>query len=117
MMQHESRAVVAAAAYAVSTGNQVSNVVDHSSGSTLMISASCEGDEVRALDARRGALEGKLPALFDHGGATFIDMKRDENKITGFHYQSVSFYQVQITGRLVEMYDFGDHSWSAFSMA
>lgn len=116
-MQHEVRAAIAAASFAVLTGQTVGRVVDHRDGQSLPVTARAEGDAVEAYDFRRGgALSGTLPGLFDHAGGTHVDLKRVEDRIEGFHYASGGFFRVVAKGRLAEMFDFADQSWSAFTM-
>lgn len=116
-MQHEARALVAAAAFAVFTGERVNGVKDQRTGRMLAITASCEDDRVKATDvAQGGSLDGTLPGLFDHRSGSHIDMKRGETSIDGFHYVAFAYYRVIFKGRLAEMFDFGDDSWSAFTI-
>ena len=116
-MQPHTRAIVAAAAYAVLTGRKVAGLYDHAAGMHLRIAAECRDSRVQAYDGARAAtLAGTLPELFDEGAHAFISLEADGMTARGYDRGSATAYEANVTDRLVQLYDHGEGAWFAYDV-
>lgn len=116
-MQPHTRAIIAAAAYAVITGKTVAGIYDHAGGRHLRIAAECRGSHVQAFDGERDApFGGALPELYDAADGTFISLEADGMTARGHDRGSASSYVANVADRLVQLYDHGQSAWFAFQV-
>jgi hypothetical protein len=116
-MHPQTRAVVAASAYAVMTGNKVAGIYDHKAGRHLRIAAECRGERLQAYDGERSVnFGGTLPDLYDAGNEAFVSLETDGATVRGYDRDSASFYEVNVTDQLVQLYDHGESTWFAFNV-
>ncbi len=116
-MQPHTRAIIAAAAYAVITGKTVAGLYDHAAGRHLRIAAECRGSHVQAFDGERDApFGGALPELYDAADRTFISLEADGMTARGHDRASASSYVANVTDRLVQLYDHSQSAWFAFAV-
>jgi hypothetical protein len=109
--------MVAAAAYAFISGKKVAGVHDHAAGQDLRIAAECRGDQLQGLDGDRSAkFGGTLPELYDAADKTFVSLEIDGLKARGFDRGTSSSYAVQVSDRLVQLYDYSPGAWFAFDI-
>ena len=65
-MKPHTRAMIAAASFAVLTGKKVAGLYDHTTGQDLRIAAEARGDSVQGFDGDRAAkFGGTLPEIHD----------------------------------------------------
>jgi hypothetical protein len=111
------RALIAAAAYAVKTGDKVAGLYDHAAGQHLRIAAECRGHRLQAYDGERAApFGGTLPDLYDEGDGTFVSLESDGETIRGYDRGSAGFYDARVGDRLVQLYDHQANLWFAFTL-
>jgi len=116
-MPPHTRAIVAASAYAVVTGNKVAGIYDHTAGRHLPIAAECRGQRVQAYDGERAVnFGGTLPDLYDGGNEAFVSFETDGSTVRGYDRGSASFYEAKISDQLVQLYDHGASVWFAFNV-
>jgi hypothetical protein len=116
-MQPHTRAIVAAAAYAVVTGHKVAGLYDHDAGAHLRIAAESRDGRVQALDADRDSrFGGALPELFDEADQAFVSLETDGTTARGYDRGSASAYEAKVGDRLVQLYDHGQGVWFAFAV-
>lgn len=116
MLAH-TRAITAAAAYAVVSGRKVAGLYDHAADRHLRIAAECRGDRLQARDGERMVdFGGTLPDLYDHGDKAFVSLERDGDTLRGYDRGSATFYDAQVAGDVVQLYDHDAKSWFAFTV-
>jgi hypothetical protein len=116
-MHAHTRAVVAASAFAVTTGSTVAGLYDHAAGRHLKIAAEARGDRLQAYDGERSVrFGGTFPDLFDEGDQAFVSFEPEGATVRGYDRGSGSFYEARVTGPLVELYDHGESMWYAFTV-
>jgi hypothetical protein len=116
-MHPHTRAIVAASAYAVMTGDKVAGIYDHAADRHLRIAAECREGRLQAYDGERSAkFGGTLPDLYDQGDETFVSLEYDGAVGRGYDRGSANFYEVRVTGQSVQLYDHGESAWFAFDV-
>lgn len=116
-MSPHTRAIVAASAYAVIVGKRVAGVHDHADGQDLQIAAEARGDRLQGFDGDREAkFGGTLPELYDGGDEAFFSLAIDGVTAQGYDRSSSSHYSLNVTDRLVQLYDHELAAWFAFSI-
>jgi hypothetical protein len=116
-MHPHTRAIVAASAYAVVTGNKVAGIYDHAACRHLRIAAECRGDRLQAYDGERSvSFGGILPDLYDDGNDAFVSLETDGATVRGYDRDSASFYEVKVADQLVQLYDHGESAWFMFNV-
>jgi hypothetical protein len=114
-MHNHTRAMAAAAAFAVITGRKVAGLYDHAGAVHLRIAAECRGHQVQGADGDRSALfGGDLPTIFDAGDSNTVSLVIDGHKAQGYDALSQEYYAIEVTDRLVNLYDHGVAAWFAF---
>lgn len=116
-MSPNTRAMVAAAAFAFITGRKVAGVYDHSEGRDRRIAAECRGDRLQGFDGDRSEkFGGTLPELYLAAGKTFISMEIEGTRARGYDRASSGFYEAQAVDGLVQVYDHGEGAWFSYDM-
>ena len=116
MLSH-TRALVAAAAFAFTTGKTVAGIYDHSAGRDRRIAAECRGDRLQGFDGDRGVkFGGTLPELYDAGDRTFVSFETGDDKIQGFDRGTSTFYTAQVRDGLVQIFDHGENAWFTYDI-
>ena len=114
-MQSHTRAIVAAAAYAVITAKKVAGIYDHAADKHWRIAAECRGDRVQAYDGERSAyFGGALPDLYDQGDQAFVSLVIDGATARGYDRGGADFYEIAVTNRQIDFYDHGESVWFTF---
>jgi hypothetical protein len=116
-MHPHTRAIVAASAYAITTGRKVAGLYDHAADRHLRIAAECRGDRLQARDGERSVdFGGTLPDLYDQGDKAFVSLERNGTGVRGYDRASSTFYEVSVTGDVVQLFDHGTNGWFAFTV-
>ena len=116
-MHPHTRAIVAASAYAITTGSKVAGIYDHTASRHLPIAAECRGQRLQAYDGERSVnFGGTLPDLYDDGIEAFVSFETDGSTVRGYDRSSACFYEVKVTDQLVQLYDHGESAWFAFNV-
>ncbi len=116
-MEPQTRAVIAAAAFAFIAGKKVAGMHDHSSGKDLRIGAESRGNHVQGYDGDRSVgFGGQLPELYDNGTRSFVSMDIDGATAQGFDRASASAYTAEVTDQRVQLYDHGEAAWFTFDI-
>lgn len=115
-MQPHIRAIVAASAFAIVTGNKTAGLFDHNASRHLRIAAECRGDRLQGYDGERSvSFGGTLPDLYDQGEKTFLSCEVYGSTVRGFDRGSDTAYTTLVEDRLIQLYDHGESSWFAFT--
>ncbi|MEO6717963.1 MAG: hypothetical protein ABIM50_12045 [Novosphingobium sp.] len=116
MLPH-TRAMVAAASYAFTTGKKVAGIHDHWSGQDLQIAAECRGNALQGFDGDRSVMfGGTLPELYDAGDKTFVSIEIAGAKVRGYDRGTSSSYAAQVSDGLVQLYDYSYGAWFEFNI-
>lgn len=112
-----TRAMIAAAAYAFITRHKVAGMHDHASGQDLQIAAESRGNHLQGYDGDRAVqFGGTLPELFDAGSGTFVSLEISGPNARGFDRGSAGSYAAQVSDSRVQVYDYSQAAWFAFSV-
>jgi hypothetical protein len=116
MLPH-TRAIVAAAAFAIIARRKVTGVHDHFTQKDLQIAAESRGEHLQAYDGARAAwLRGDLPELHDSGNDAFVSLTVSGSEGQGYDRHSSSHFAVTVTGDMAQLYDHTEGAWFAFTM-
>jgi hypothetical protein len=112
-MHPNTRALIAASAFAAITGRKVAGLYDHTAGEHVRIAAERQGDRLQAVDGERSAtLGGTLPDLYD--GKTFVSLVVEGSRASGYDRGSHGHYVADVTDRVIQLYDYNQATWFAF---
>ena len=116
-MKPHTRAMIAAAAFALVTGKKVAGLHDHSAGRDRRIAAERRGNQLQGLDGDRAAkFGGTLPEIYDAGDKAYVSFEIDGTKVKGYDRSSSGFYTADITDGLVQLYDHNEGLWFAYDI-
>ncbi|MGO4167207.1 hypothetical protein [Novosphingobium sp. PhB57] len=116
-MLPETRAMIAAAAYAFVAGKKVAGVFDHSAKRDLQIAAESRGTQLQGFDGDRAVkFGGTLPEIYDTGAEAFVSMEIDGAKVRGHDRGADHAYSAQVTDHFVQLYDYGESAWFTFDI-
>lgn len=116
-MKPNTRAMIAAASFALVSGRKVAGLYDHSEGRDRRIAAESRGDRLRGFDGDRTAeFGGTLPELYDAGDKAFVSFEVDGSKVQGYDRASKGFYTAEVGEGLVQVYDHADAAWFAYDI-
>ena len=114
-MQHHTRAMIAASAYVAISGKTIAGLYDHGAARHLQIAAESRGHRVQGADGDRSArFGGDLPELYDAQDQAFVSMEIAGQSARGYDRGSDSHYTVEVTDRLINLYDHSAATWFAF---
>ena len=116
-MTPQTRAIIAASAYALITGKKVAGLHDHSTTQDLRIAAEAKGQQLQGHDGDRAAkFHGVLPEIYDAGAKAFFSLAIDGETARGYDRASSCHYSLKVTGETVQVYDHSQNEWFAFSV-
>lgn len=116
-MHPHTRALVAAATFAVTTGRKVAGLYDHSAGRDVRIAAECRDQQLQGFDGERGVkFGGTLPEIYDAGDRTFIAFALEGGKAQGYDRGTSTAYVAQVTEGMVQVYVHGEDVWYAYDV-
>ena len=116
-MQPHTRAMIAAAAYAYTSGQKVAGLHDHASGRDLQIAAEARGGQLQGYDGDRGTqFGGALPELFDAGEQAYVSLEINGSEASGYDRRSSNAYTAQVSAGRVQLYDYGQGAWFTFDI-
>ena len=124
-MKPDTRALVAACAFALLTDKKVAGLYDHAAGRRRKIAAERRGNQVQAFDGdRAAAISGALPELFNAGDQSYIafeltgDPVRDgvRKKVRGHDRHSNSDFEARAVDDALQLYDYAEGAWFAFDI-
>lgn len=116
-MQSHTRAMMAAASFAILTGKKVAGIYDNSAGKRLKIAAECRGSQLQGFDGDRGAsFGGTLPELYDEHDKTHVSCEVVGATVKGHDRGSSSDYYAYVSNGLVQLYDYGAQAWFAYDI-
>lgn len=116
MLAH-TRAMVAAAAYALIKREKVAGLHDHSSNRDLDIAAEARGNQLQGADGDRSVMfGGTLPELFDAGDKTYVSLEIEGHRAKGYDRGSSTHYQAEVTDNRVQLYDYAESVWITFDV-
>lgn len=114
-MHPHTRALIAASACAVITGQKVAGLYDHTAREHLRIAAECRGTRLQGHDeARAATFGGTLPDLYDNADRAFISLSVNGTRATGHDHGSNSAFVADVTDRMIQLYDYSQNAWFAF---
>lgn len=114
-MQAHRRALVAASAYSVITGQKVAGLYDFAAGEHLRVAAECRGKQVQGADGdRSSAFGGNLPDIYDAADKAFVSLEVEGDKARGYDHGSAGHYEARVTDRLIQLYDHAQQAWFSF---
>ena len=119
-MPPNTRAAAAAISAAIVNRRKYSSVYAHGGGGYVSIDADIVGGNVKAYDYGRSAhIEGSLPAsVYDYTEKSFMEFKHaGGSKIDGYHYGSSSFFEAEVNGDDVDIYDYQVGSYFQFQVS
>jgi hypothetical protein len=116
-MQPHTRAIVAASAHALITGNKVAGLYDHTMGRHLRVAAEARGEHLQGYDGDRDArFGGTLPELRDAGDGASVHMEVEETAARGYDWSSSGHFTAKVAARLVQLYDHAEGEWFSFDV-
>ncbi len=116
-MQPHTRALVAASAYAIVSGNKVAGLYDHTAKEQLRMAVECRGNSVQGADGERGVtFGGVLPELYDNGDQAFVSLEVDAATARGYDRGSGGHYLAEVSDRLIQLFDYRQDAWFAFEV-
>ena len=116
-MQPHTRAIVAASAYALVTGEKVAGLFDHVAGRHLRIAAEAQGGHLQGYDGDRDVrFGGTLPELRDTGEGLSVHMEVHQAAVRGYDRSSADHFTAEISDRLVQLYDHAEGAWFSFAV-
>ncbi|HUD27585.1 MAG TPA: hypothetical protein VMQ93_01855 [Novosphingobium sp.] len=116
-MHEYTRAIVAAAAFAVVTGKKVAGVYDHSAGRDRRIAAEARDGRLQGIDGDRAVkFGGTLPELYDAGDKAFVSLETDGTKFRGYDRATSGFYAGEVSEGVVQVFDHSLGMWFAYDI-
>lgn len=116
-MDPHTRALFAAAAFAVISGRKAAGLHDHASGIDRRIAAECRDGRLQGYDGDRSVgFGGVLPELYDFGDQAFISLKIEEGGAQGYDRRTASACVAQVTGDRVQVFDHTLHAWFTYDV-
>ncbi|MEM7687660.1 MAG: hypothetical protein AAF291_01430 [Pseudomonadota bacterium] len=116
-MSPHTRAMIAAATFAVITGKKVAGIYDHAAGQRLKIAAECRGDQLQGFDGDRGAkFGGTLPEIYDAGDQSYVSITIDGASASGHDRASAGDYSARVADGVVQLYDYAEDAWFAYDV-
>ena len=116
MLAH-TRAMVAAAAYALVKRQKVAGLHDHSTHRDLDVAAEARGNQVQGKDGERAVMfGGTLPEVFDAGDKTYVSFAIEGDRVTGYDRGTSSHYVAEVTDKRVQLFDHVDELWITFDV-
>lgn len=116
-MDPHTRALFAAAAYAVITGRKASGLHDHAAGIDRRIAAECRGDRVQGYDGDRAVqFGGVLPELYDFGDQAFISLTLEGSEARGFDRRTASACLARVEQGRVRLFDHAGDTWFTYDI-
>lgn len=116
-MQAHTRALIAAAAYALVTGKKVAGLYDHAAARHLRIAAEARGEHLQGYDGDRDArFGGTLPELYDAADKAHVSIAITGTKARGHDRGSATDYDAEVTDGRVQLYDHGKSEWFSFDV-
>ena len=116
-MDIHTRALFAAAAFAVISGKKAAGLHDHASGIDRRIAAECRGDRLQGFDGDRSVqFGGVLPEVYDFGDQAFISLKIEEGRAHGYDRRTASACVAQVSGGRVQLFDHAENAWFTYDV-
>lgn len=116
-MQPHTRAIVAASAYALTTGKKIAGLFDHRAGRHMRIAAEARGEHLQGYDGDRDArFGGTLPELHDAGDGASVHMEVVGAAARGYDRSSSGHFTAEVAERLVQLYDHAKGEWCSFDV-
>jgi len=116
-MDANTRAIVAAAAFAYVAGQKVGGIYDHSTGRDLRIAAELQGDRLQGFDGDRAVkFGGTIPELHVAGNKGLVSFEIDGPTVKGYDRSSSNFFEATVTNGVVQLYDHGQSAWFAYDV-
>ena len=116
-MSPDTRAMVAAAAYAYISGRKVAGMHDHAAGRDRRIAAEARGEQLQGYDGDRAAgFGGSLPDLFDAGTNSFVALRIEGANAEGYDHQTATAFAVAVSDQRAQVYDHGQRAWFTFDL-
>ncbi len=116
MLSH-TRAMIAAATFALVTGKKVAGLHDHAQGRDLRIAAESRGDQLQGFDGERQVkFNGRLPEIYDAGDKVFVALQVEGTKAHGHDRASGTSFSVEVKDGLVQVYDHGAQAWFTYDV-
>lgn len=120
-MKQYQRAALALVVAKLEFGNDKSNIYDYNENSYPQISGDVNQQEAKLFDYHRSAMfEGRHTGrefnLYDYEHGEFISLKKKGvKKYEGYHYGNSSYYEITISGSMINFYDFSTAQYYRFS--
>ena len=114
-MQPETRAMIAACAYAAVTGKSVTGLYDHAAAQDRDIAAECRGNRIQAIDGDRSVtFGGTLPEIRNGADNTFVSLVVEGARASGYDRGSQGHYVADVSDRLIQLFDYNANAWFAY---
>ncbi|WP_237741114.1 hypothetical protein [Novosphingobium sp. B-7] len=116
-MNPDTRAMIAAVAFASTTGKTVAGLFDHAAGRDLRVAAERRGDQVKGFDGERNvAFAGTLPEIHDEGSKAFVSFTIDGEQVRGFDRASGAHFEARVGDGVVQVFDHAQSTWFAYDV-
>ena len=116
-MDSHTRALFAAAAFAVISGRKAAGLHDHSSAIDRRIAAECRDGRVQGFDGDRSVqFGGVLPELYDFGDQAFISLNLEAGRANGYDRRTASACVAEVTGDRVQLFDHAQDAWFTYDI-
>ena len=117
MIPPEVRAIIAATAIAHSSNRSVSSIYDYSGSGFLTMEVSVSNGRVTGYDYSTSAhFDGNIPNLYHYGHSGHVEFKHmGGSRYEGYFYGSSSHFEVTVSGRNAEFYDYGGSGFTSYS--
>ncbi|WP_232492314.1 hypothetical protein [Novosphingobium kaempferiae] len=116
-MHTHTRALIAAAAFAIVTRKKVAGLYDHAAQRDLQIAAEFRDGQLQGLDGDRGAkFGGTLPEIRDLADGTSLSIEADGTGVKGYDRGSSTFFAARVEGGLVQVYDYAEAAWFTYDV-
>jgi hypothetical protein len=117
-MDAELRRAVAYIAGRMISGSTATSVYDYDAGSYFSIDGEVSTSRVNVFDYSRSCyLDGNPPSLYDYGRGQFFGLElKVAQKFSGYDYGSSSFFDGEVKGETISIYDYGTGNYHDYSL-
>ena len=117
-MKAEHRYAVAFIAASIGRGKVFTHVHDHDAAADIPMGGIARADKVDVFDGRtRARIAGKPPGLYHYGSEEHIELKVEDNALSGFDYLSRQHFAGRLVGDAVQIYDHGTGRYHNFHVS
>lgn len=116
-MDPDIRAVIAAVAFACTTGKPVAGLFDHDAARDRRVAAERRDDRVKGFDGERNvAFGGTLPEIHDEGTKAYLSFTIEGDQVRGFDRASGGHFEARVGEGVVQVFDHAQGTWFAYDV-